>query len=87
MADTNNNVLNLDNENIKRTVIPDNDYLPFVPVKQTLIDMSPGEITAWPESKKNSVRILAGRIGKEMNRRYRCMKNRKEKTIDVCRFS
>ncbi len=82
-----NSDFNLNNENIKRTVIPDNDYLPFVPIKNTLVNMKPGEITAWPDSKANSVRILAGRISKQMGRKYRCMKNRKEKTVDVCRFS
>lgn len=71
----------------KKRIIPDNEYLPFVPIKQTLIDMEPGDIIAWPIVKMNSVRILSHRVGKEMGRVYRCVKNRKEKTVDVCRFS
>ena len=81
------NDVNINNLNGKRTVIPDNEYLPFVKVKKTLVDMLPGDIISWPIHKDNSVRITAGRVGKEMNREYRCNKNHKEKTIDVCRLS
>lgn len=77
----------LEVENEKKKIIPDNDYLPFVPVRQTLMEMNPGEITVWPNSKLNSVRVLSHRIGKELGRVYRCFNNRKEKTVDVCRFS
>lgn len=70
-----------------KRIIPDNEYLPFVPIKQTLMEMEPGDIIAWPETKTNSVRILSHRIAKETERVYRCVKNRKEKTVDVCRLS
>ena len=81
------NDIDFSNMKGKRTVIPDNEYLPFVKVKKTLVDMSPGDIISWPIHKDNSVRITAGRVGKEMNRVYHCNKNHKDKTIDVCRFS
>lgn len=87
MAKNYNSNFDFNTENIKRTIIPDNDYLPFVPIKKTLEDMEPGDITEWPAEKNNSVRILASRIGKQMGRIYRCKKNRKKKTVDVCRFS
>lgn len=77
----------IDTSKIKRTVIPDNEYLPFINISDNIKEMGIGEITAWPISKLNSVRIIAGRIGRKMGRVYRCVQNRKEKTIDVCRFS
>lgn len=83
----NNFDLNTENENINKRVISDNDYLPFISIKQTLLEMEPGDIVAWPLSKCNSVRLLAGRIQKEKGRIFRCIKNNKQKTIDVCRFS
>lgn len=81
------NNFDINNENINKKVIPDNDYLPFVCIKQTLLDMEPGDIVAWPLKKCNSVRLLVGRIQKEQGRVYRCIKNNKQKTVDVCRFS
>lgn len=70
-----------------KKIIPDNDYLPFVPVKKTLLDMEVGDIIVWPIQKLNSVRVLATRINRKFGRTYRCIKNRKENTFDVCRFS
>lgn len=75
------------NDEIKKKVIADNDYLPFVSVKQTLLEMEPGDIVIWPLKKCNSVRLLAGRIRKQCGRVFRCIKNDKQKTVVVCRFS
>ena len=82
-----NCVTNHNCSDIKRTVIPDNEYLPFVKVKETIVDMSPGDIIGWPSKKANTVRLTAGKVGRALNRVYRCAKNRKEDTIDVCRIS
>ncbi len=79
--------IDLCKENIKKRIIPDNDYLPFVSVKQTLLEMEPGDIVALPIAKTNTVRVMAGRIKRRYGKTYRCKQNRKEKTIEVCRFS
>ena len=73
--------------NAKKKVILDNEYLPFVPIKQTLLDMEVGDIVAWPAWKMNSVRILASRIKKEIGREFKCVTNRKEKTAEVLRLT
>lgn len=79
--------IDLNAEIINREIIPDNAYLPFVKVKAKLLEMSPGDIQVWPLKKLNSVRIMTARIQKAQGNIYRCKQNRKDKTVEVCRFS
>lgn len=70
--------------NIK--VIPDNDYLPFVSVKEVLEDMNVGDITVWPLSKNTTLKVTISRLRKELGREYRTYARAKE-GIKICRFA
>lgn len=70
----------------KRIVVSDNDYFPFVDISELIEEIEVGEIISFPAKKDSIVRVMAARIGKELQRDYRCRRNTKEKTIDVCRF-
>lgn len=78
--------MDLIQKEVKRIVIPDNDYLPFVSIKELLMDMEVGEIIALPIRKNFTVKTMVKRVEESSNREYRCCSNVKEQTIDVCRF-
>lgn len=71
---------------VKRIVIQDNAYLPFIDIKELLEDMKVGQILAFPMKKRGSVKVIAKRIENESDCEYRCCRNDVEKTYDVCRF-
>ena len=73
--------------NAKRKVILDNEYLPFVHIKGTLLELEVGDIAVWPARKMNSIRIMASRIKNQLGREFKCVTNRKEKTAEICRIS
>ncbi len=80
--------INLQAENIKKEIIPDNDYLPFIKLKEKLLGMEVGDIQVWPAKKANAVRVMSGRIQRRTEGiAYRYKLNRKDQTIEICRFS
>lgn len=87
MAEENNTGINLNAETIKKVIIPDNDYLPFVKVKDKLLEMEVGDIQVWPEKKLNAVRVMSGRIQRSKGMKFRCLFNRKNQTVEICRYS
>ncbi len=78
--------INLNAENINKEIIPDNDYLPFIKVKEKLLKMEVGDIQVWPIIKLNAIRVMSGRIQRSKGWDFRCKQNRKEKTVEICRF-
>lgn len=79
--------INFNAESINREIIPDNDYLPFIKVREKLLGMEIGDIQVWPEKKINALRVISGRIQKKQGIKFRCIRNRKDRTVEVCRFS
>lgn len=76
----------IQNNKVKRIVIPDNEYLPFLDITEMLMDMEVGNILAFPLKKGASAKVMVKRIENTSDREYRCARNDKEKTYDVCRF-
>lgn len=87
MAEGSKTEITLNDEIIKKEIIPDNDYLPFIKVKEKLLEMAVGDIQIWPLKKLNSVRITARRIRETLGHEYRYKQNRKAQTVEFCRFS
>ncbi|MCM1490472.1 MAG: hypothetical protein NC095_06570 [Muribaculum sp.] len=70
---------------IKTIEVPDNDYLPFVPVMSSLRDMEVGAIMLWPLKKANTVKQTVMKLNRDTNRRYKYTSD--NTYIKVCRFA
>lgn len=74
-----------ESENVAIVTVPDNDYLPFVPVTASLMAMEVGSIMLWPLKKANTVSQTVMKLNRDTERRYRYTKD--DNFIKVCRFA
>ncbi len=79
--------INFNSEIINKEIIPDNDYLPFIKIREKLLGMEVGDIQVWPEKKLNALRVMSGKILRKQGIKFRCIRNRKDQTVEVCRFT
>ena len=69
----------------KTTRIPDNEFLLFIPMKETLMAMEVGSIIIWPAKKYNALKSAVSSLNKAQGTDFR-IRSAGPKDIYVCRF-
>lgn len=80
----NNNYIDM-MKNGKITRIADNEFLLFIPIKETLLEMEVGSIIIWPAKKYNALKCAAAGLNKTQGTDFR-IRSAGPKEIYVCRF-
>lgn len=80
------NIKIVEEDGVRKCIIPDNAYLPFMPVKDTIKKMDVGDLQEWPVKKISTLRVVAMRLKKEDGRKFRIVKS-KNNTVLVFRHA
>lgn len=72
-------------DGVKRYIIPDDVYLQFRVVKETVMMLKIGEIQEWPIRKTSSLRSVATRLRNSSNWRLRIIIDKKRETVSIFR--
>lgn len=71
-------------DDVDKIVIPDNEWLPFIPITKTMQQMKPGQILVWPISKAGSVKQVCSKLNAKTDCFYKYVTD--GTSIIVCKF-
>jgi len=71
----------------KKTVVPDNEILPFLDIFGTIREMEVGDIIVWPIKKMGAVKIALSRANTKLGWTLRSHTDKAKTTISICRLA